>query len=225
VRARGFSILDVMVTISVIAVLIALLMPALGSVRETTHRVICSSTVRQIGLGIAMYTEANQDFLPPSRLAHRPQETIWLRQESDPGRGLWDGLGVLYEDDYLPAPQVFYCPSHSGSHPFTEYEDEWASDWGAIAGNYQYRGKGPGEHRHLQSIVPRTAALVSDGLRTQADFNHRVGANILRADLSVFFFWDPDGELFNSLPSIEGDVQAEPITRAWERIDGGSGGH
>lgn len=221
-RARAFSLLDVMVTISVIAVLIAILMPALGSVRETTHRVVCSSNVRQIGLGIAMYTEANQDLLPPSGFALRPQETIWLRRGPETDGG-WDGLGNLYADDYLPAPQIFYCPSHSGSHPFLEYADEWGSDWGRIAGNYQYRGKGPGDHRHLQSIVPQSAALVTDGLRTQSDFNHRVGANVLRADLSVFFFWDPEGELFNSLPSVEGEVQAGPIAKAWEHIDAGGG--
>jgi hypothetical protein len=213
----------VLVTIAVIAVLIALLMPALGSVRETTHRVICSSNVRQVGLGIAMYTEANQDLLPPSRFAHKPQETLWLRKDPEVGRGMWDGLGILYADDYLPAAQVFYCPSHAGNHPFREYENEWASDWGEIAGNYQYRGKGPGEFgsRHLRAIVPQSAALVTDGLRTQSDFNHRVGANVLKADLSVFFFWDPEGVLFNSLPSIEGEVQAEPINKAWEHIDGG----
>lgn len=219
-----------MVTISVIAVLIALLMPALGSVRETTHRVVCSSNVRQIGLGIAMFTEANKDFLPPSRYAHRPHDTIYLRQEAEPG-SFWDGLGILYEEDYLTAPQVFYCPSHAGSHPYSEYEDEWTRDWGAIAGNYQYRAKGPGEHGHrsLSLIRPRSAALVSDGLRTQADFNHRVGANVLRVDLSVFFFWDPEGDVFNSLPSVEGEVQGEPVAKAWEIIDrsskgGGSGG-
>lgn len=211
-----------MVTISVIGVLIALLMPALGSVRETTHRVVCSSNVRQIGLAIAMYTDANQDLLPPSRFTHRPDETIWLRKDPEQGLGLWDGLGALYVGDYLSAPQVFYCPSHSGSHPFSAYEKSWGSDWGHIAGNYQYRGKGPGEHRHRRAITPQSAALVSDGLRTQSDFNHRVGANVLRADLSVFFFWDPEGALFNSLPTVEG--QPEPITRAWKWIDGGSGG-
>ncbi len=228
--ARAFSMLDVLVTISVIAVLIALLLPALGSVRETAHRVVCSSNVRQIGLGIAMHAEDHADALPHSKYVHatpalqRPEEMIWLREPALEGpEPEWDGLGLLYSGDYLPSPGVFYCPSHTGLHPFEDYADAWGGDEVRIAGNYQYRGKGPGDFgsRHLHSIVPQTAALVTDGLRTQSDFNHRVGANVLRADLSVHFFWDPEGTLLNSLPGMEGEVQAAPIAKAWAIIDGG----
>ena len=226
--SRGFSLLDVLVTISVIAVLIAMLLPALGRVRETAHRVICSSNVRQIGLGIAMYADANNDALTPSRFVdanpadQRPQDMIWLRGgvDSTPAASQWDGLGVLYSTEYLGSQGVFYCPSHTGEHPFSAYAGAWASEEGDIASNYQYRGKGPEGSRYLHKIIPKTAAIVSDGLRTQADFNHRVGANVLRADLSVSFFWDPEGELLSTLPRLDSEVTPGPITKAWKIMDG-----
>ncbi|MCQ6498005.1 type II secretion system protein, partial [Vibrio parahaemolyticus] len=54
-QRSGFTIIDVLVSIAVIAVLISILMPSLSLVRETTRRLVCSSNIRQHGMGLAMY--------------------------------------------------------------------------------------------------------------------------------------------------------------------------
>lgn len=64
----AFTLVDVLVSISVIAVLIALLLPSISMVRESARKVICSSDMRQIGLGMNMYAEDNNDLPPPERL-------------------------------------------------------------------------------------------------------------------------------------------------------------
>ena len=63
-RATGFTLVELLVAISVIALLIGLMIPSLRKVRDTSYRVVCSSNVRQIGLGIALFTDDNKGVLP-----------------------------------------------------------------------------------------------------------------------------------------------------------------
>jgi len=194
-------------------------------VRETTRRVVCRSNVRQLGIGVAMYADDHNDILPPSIFtspaqAWEPEETLTVRRPNVPNG--WDGLGLLFSTDYLPASGIFYCPSHNGEHPEARYLDAWAADSGEIISNFQYRGYSTGSQRlsGLQSSG-MARALISDGLRTRADYSHRVGANVLRADISVLWFKDTGGTLVaEALPSIENDSQAsEKVTSAWDQLD------
>ena len=66
-------------------------------------------------------------------------------------------------------------------------------------------------------MVPQTA-LVADGMRTQEDFNHVVGANVLRASLSVDWWHDP-GTFAENLPKDGQTLSGEGIEHAWESLD------
>src|SRR5262249_55750543 len=117
---------------------------------------------------------------------------------------------------------LFYCPSHSGGTTYDAYKNQWAQGEGTIRCNYQYRGCGPSKTGYtllLSRIDPSSVALVADGLRTQADFNHRIGGNVLRADLSVFWYRDSAGHILSALPSYEGDVDEEKTDEAWQLLD------
>ena len=56
-RRNGFTLIELLVVISIIALLLAILLPALGKVREQTKRVVCSSQLRQQTLALVYYTE------------------------------------------------------------------------------------------------------------------------------------------------------------------------
>jgi hypothetical protein len=221
---------------AVIAVLLLILSPALTSIRESARQVVCRSNVRQMGIGISLFAEEHRDLIPATanapvgQLSGDPWQTMELRFEAVGNQPpVWDGLGHMYEDEFLPAPKIFYCPSHHGNHPFAEYAGEWSGGNGSIVGNFQYRGSGLSQRKTLSNpnppvtaalskMVPQTA-LVADGMRTQEDFNHRIGANVLRAGLSVDWWRDPGGTLIDGLPK-DGQIPSPMgIQEAWYRLD------
>jgi len=65
-RRRGFTLIELLVVIAIIAVLIALLLPAVQAAREAARRAQCVNNLKQIGLGMHNYHDANQ-VLPPGQ--------------------------------------------------------------------------------------------------------------------------------------------------------------
>jgi prepilin-type N-terminal cleavage/methylation domain-containing protein len=234
VRSRsGFTLIDVLVTMVVIGVLIGIMLPSFAKVKETTQRVVCSSNVRQLGLGVSMFSDNNDGFLPKTtfvnlRYGRIPSETTRLRigsnsmfssrvsGSSSENTGVWDGLGRLFEEEYLETRGIFYCPSHDGENGIDDQLDIWNSQDGDITGNFQYRGEGANGNQRLFQIVPRRTSIISDSIRSEIDLNHDNGMNVLRADLAVFWFSDLD----DSLRMLLRSDSAASTDELWNRLDG-----
>jgi prepilin-type N-terminal cleavage/methylation domain-containing protein/prepilin-type processing-associated H-X9-DG protein len=64
---RGFTLVELLVVISIISLLIALLLPALRKTREATTMVTCLSSIRQMNMAALQYADASKDFFPIRR--------------------------------------------------------------------------------------------------------------------------------------------------------------
>jgi prepilin-type N-terminal cleavage/methylation domain-containing protein/prepilin-type processing-associated H-X9-DG protein len=95
VPCAGFTLIELLVVIAVIAVLMAILVPALGRAREQAKRIKCFANMRQMGLAQQVYLQDYDYHLPPSSCRITDPNGHWLRI-----------LATFIHEDLL-----FQCPS------------------------------------------------------------------------------------------------------------------
>jgi len=116
-RRSGFTLIELLVVIAIIAILAAILFPVFARAREKARQTACLSNLKQLGLGLAMYTQDYDESHPCYvRLVIAPTYTNGV----DTGGHTMYGAIV----PYIKNSQIFQCPSH---RPFDGID--W-NDWG-----------------------------------------------------------------------------------------------
>ncbi|MCC7144886.1 MAG: type II secretion system protein [Phycisphaeraceae bacterium] len=103
-RSSGFTIIELLVTISIIGMLIGILMPVLSVVRTRARKATCASNLRQIGVMMEVYAQAHQGLMPVARYMPPP----FLSADDAPP--LTEVLASYGDSDPKQRQEVYHCP-------------------------------------------------------------------------------------------------------------------
>src|SRR5262245_5052771 len=158
-RRRGFTLLELLVVIAIIAVLAALLFPALVAAREASRGSTCKNNLRQFGIGMNVYADHNRDYFCSGAFDWNrdgvPTEVGWVADLVNNGINVNEmlcpsnefKLSEKYNDLVGGSTGTPSCNiDHSGSAPRTQpdgtivlnigrlilgtYSGSWPSPWG-----------------------------------------------------------------------------------------------
>jgi prepilin-type N-terminal cleavage/methylation domain-containing protein len=131
-HTHGFTLVELLVVISIIAVLLSILMPALNKVRDQARRTTCTTNIRQQGIAMVAYASENRNKYPAAPapgwwpfggLAN------WTVANGTPswasGTYVPAGQMALFLKKYLISPEVFYCPSARVNRTYISKEEHW----------------------------------------------------------------------------------------------------
>jgi prepilin-type N-terminal cleavage/methylation domain-containing protein/prepilin-type processing-associated H-X9-DG protein len=140
-RWAAFTLIELLVVVAIIAVLSAMLLPALAKAKEAGKRAVCVGNLRTLGLATRIYLDDNNHFMYPAVLNYG-MYTSFL---SSPG-----GMGYLYAANLIKDPRSFFCPSSVLTLPqnwdmggwtiegFKQYFANASLNSGITGGHYTY---------------------------------------------------------------------------------------
>ena len=108
--SAGFTLVELLVVVAIIALLVSILLPSLGRAKEQTRVAMCMSNLKGLGLAFTVYTSENDDWYP---LGADPELNV----------DNWDFLMQPYYGSY----GLLHCPSDKLTRPYEEWA--WPEEW------------------------------------------------------------------------------------------------
>ncbi len=153
-RKKSFTLIELLIVVAVIAILVAMLLPALGKVREKARQVICLNNLKQLGLATTTFTRDNEGHLPcyiTSPWAPTPTDKQW-KTWSQQLRPYYQDLGIID------------CPSYHEWTP-TEANYMWVNGYGynQHLSPMAYSNQKPYGYKLIKFESPSTTVILGDG--------------------------------------------------------------
>ncbi|RMD82437.1 MAG: type II secretion system protein [Lentisphaerae bacterium] len=106
-KKMSFSLIEMLIVITILTILVALLLPALQRTRERAKRIVCLNNLRQLTLGSLLYAGEYDDWAPPAYRTTSPMNFYFLYHDNRIPRN----HAILYDLGYIRDRNIFYCPS------------------------------------------------------------------------------------------------------------------
>ncbi|MDA3961598.1 MAG: prepilin-type N-terminal cleavage/methylation domain-containing protein [Planctomycetota bacterium] len=205
---RGFTLIELMIVMAIIAILAGLLIPAVNVARAAAEKASCLSNLRQLGMAVASFAELNDGQAP---LVYDD----WSKRSSYMFTNYYNGLcgfGFLYRDDVFDTPQAFFCPVWRSNpwHSFQGANNPWPPQRITRAG-YALRPEVSMPVRKLAAPLPLLDDFGSTGaigfdlishLKNVTVSGHGNGCNVVYGDGHVA--WVPLAAFREPLASFPG---------------------
>ncbi len=172
-NSRLFTLIELLVVIAIIAILAAMLLPALNRARENANFTSCKNNVKQITMGVLSYTSSYDDFLPlcnqasdvPSGAGRK--ELYWISE-------IYPFLGATYDfnvPEDFKLLKLFNCPSADSSEVWSANNITWSSyGYPGYFGEMRYY---PADNWYRPHKLTRVVHPTQQGLIADVDSSQR----------------------------------------------------
>jgi prepilin-type N-terminal cleavage/methylation domain-containing protein len=139
---QGFTLIEVLVVVAIIALLISILLPSLSRARELARRVVCSAGMHSIGLAVQEYAVVNRGKIIECRfreiqIAMNPKYTSFVATPRDYDYVDWHQAARRYQIDKV----IWECPNRKGVFGYEGNHPTMSQDQ-LVAAGYQWLGPG-----------------------------------------------------------------------------------
>jgi prepilin-type processing-associated H-X9-DG protein/prepilin-type N-terminal cleavage/methylation domain-containing protein len=173
-RRSPFTLIELLVVIAIIAILAAMLLPALGQARDRGHQISCANQIRQQGMAMMSYADDYEEYFTPNWDGN----DCWLQLMAP-----YIGFNTTNMVELREA-QIFSCPSaRTPVGNYIDYGINYKTDYGIV---WSTKSVARGQLTHPTETIVLSDRLSSPGTTMrkveELTFRHGLGANYLFAD-------------------------------------------